>query len=405
MRHHAGSDFSASSPMRTPTFHRLALLALMIAATSLHAQDDPVAGGDDPDRAATVAAGEDAGDGEAAAPRTLPAERDPALYRADVELISQGESERRAAKSRALGMVLVKITGNPQAAGHPVVRRAMAQADAFVVDESATEASSDQEGNTAVGGATVYKTKMSFAFDPGSIDALIAGAGLDYWPSPRTRPILWLAIDDGKGARLVNSQQLNVVRPLAARGLDRGLRFGMPSGTAVEQAAVQTIWAQNPAPMRALTARYGAQAQLLGKMYRSAGGWTADWVLSRGESELSRWTYSDTSPQRVIASGADGAADALAARDGIAFATGQPGPLQIEVAGIRSAADFARAMGYLQSLPVVRSVDVLEAGADTLRLQLDLAVGPEGFDRFVASGSTLDADTVPTGDTPRFRLR
>jgi len=53
----------------------------------------------------------------------------------------------------------------------------------------------------------------------------------------------------------------------------------------------------------------------------------------------------------------------------------------------------------------VRSVDVLEAGTESLRLQLDLAVGPEGFDRFVASGNTLDADTVATGDIPRFRLR
>jgi hypothetical protein len=394
--------FFREFPMRTTPFFRIALLSLLLATTSLHAQDDPAAESD-ADQAGSTVAGEEGED--AAARRTLPAERDPALYRADVELISQGASERRGATSRALGMVLVKITGNPQAAAHPVVRRAMGQAESFVTDVSATESSSDQEGNTAVGGETVYKTKMSISFDPGSIDALVAGAGLDYWPSPRTRPILWLAIDDGKGARLVNSQQLNVVRPLAARGLDRGLRFGMPSGTAIEQAAVQTIWAQNPAPMRALTARYGAQAQLLGKIYRSAGGWTADWVLSRGESELSRWSYSDVSPQRVIASGADGAADALAARDAIAFATGQPGPLQIEVAGIRSAADFARAMGYLQSLPVVRSVDVLEAGSETLRLQLDLAVGPEGFDRFVASGSTLDADTVPSGDMPRFRLR
>ena len=69
-----------------------------------------------------------------------------------------------------------------------------------------------------------------------TFDALVAGSGLNYWPSPRPRPILWLAIDDGKGARLVNSRQLAVVRPLAERGLERGLRFGMPSGSAVSPA-------------------------------------------------------------------------------------------------------------------------------------------------------------------------
>ena len=370
-----------------------ALLATASASAQAQAQED-------------VAAGEPAADeGAETAARRLPEERDPALYRAEVELISQGPAERRAAASRALGLVLVKITGDAQAASHPVVRRALSQAESFTTSVDATEASSDAEGNTAVGGEPVYKTTMTFSFDPGSVDALVAGAGLHYWPSPRTRPILWLAIDDGKGARLVNSQQLNVVRPLAARGLERGLRFGMPSGTAVEQAAVQTIWAQNPAPMRPLTARYGAQAQLLGKVYRSGGGWTGDWVLSRGESELSRWSFSDPSPLRVIASGADGAADALARRDAIAFSSGEPGVLRIEVAGIHTSADFARAMGYLQSMAVVQSVEVVEAGTESLTLQLDLSVGREGFDRFVASGNTLDVQTVADGDTPRFRLR
>ena len=385
--------------MRFPLSSRTAPYAVALATALLLAT-----------ASASVAAQEDVSTDEpvedaSSSRRTIPEERDPALYRAEVELISQGAAERRAAASRALGMVLVKITGNPQAAAHPVIRRAMPQAESFTTDIEATEGSSDAEGNTAVGGTPVYKTKMTFAFDPGSVDALVAGAGLDYWPSPRTRPILWLAIDDGKGARLVNSQQLNVVRPLAARGLDRGLRFGMPSGTAVEQAAVQTIWAQNPAPMRPLTARYGAQAQLLGKVYRSGSGWTGEWVLSRGESELSRWTFSDPSPQRVIASGADGAADALARRDAIAFESGEAGPLQVEITGIDSATDFARAMGYLQSMAVVRSVEVLNAGADSLRLQLDLSVGRQGFDRFVASGNTLDAQTVADGDVPRFHLR
>ena len=384
--------------MRPTAVLRLVLLSMLLAAATVQAQDAPA------EDTEPATAPDDTGE-DASGPRTLPAERDPALYRADVEMTSQGSAEQRAAAARALGLVLVKISGDPQAASHPVVRRAMPQAESFVTHMQGTEASSDQAGNTAVGGTPVFKTKMTFQFDPGSVDALIAGAGLDYWPSPRTRPILWLAIDDGRGARLVNSQQLNVVRPLAARGLERGLRFGMPSGTAVEQAAVQTIWAQNPGPMRALTARYGAQAQLLGKVYRSAGGWTADWVLARGETELARWTLSSPSPQQVIASGADGAADALAARDAIAFAAGQPGPLQIEVAGIDSGSDFARAMGYLQSLPVVRSVAVLEAGTSTLRLQLDLAVGPEGFGRFVASGSTLEAIPVVPGEVPRFQLR
>lgn len=375
--------------MLTP-FAPLLLAALMVLAPlPLWAQETSPAGPTDAAQAAT--------DGEAV--------RDPALYQAEVELLSQGPGERRAAAARALGQVVVKLTGNAQAAGHPVVRRAMANAEAFVTDSRGSEAVSDQQGNTAIGGAPIYKSLMTFSFDPASVDALVAGTGLPYWGGNRPRPLLWLAIDDGRGARLVNSQQLAVVKPLATRGLERGLRFGLPAGSAVEQAAVQTIWAQNPAPMLPLTARYGEQAQLLGRVYRSGSGWTADWVLSRGETELSRWSFSDPSPQRAIASGADGAADAIARRDAAPLDVGTPGSLVVEIAGLRGGSDYTRAMGYLQTLAVVRSLKVMQATPESLRVELDLAVGPEGFARFVAAGGTLQADPYAGEGVARFLLQ
>lgn len=375
--------------MRTPSLlFRLALLLALVPAPLL-AQDLAPAG--------------PAGTSEASA--DAEAVRDPALYQAEVELLSQGPGERRAAAARALGQVVVKLTGNAQAAGHPVVRRAMANAEAFVTDSRGSEAVSDQQGNTAIGGAPIYKSLMTFSFDPASVDALVAGTGLPYWGGNRPRPLLWLAIDDGRGARLVNSQQLAVVKPLATRGLERGLRFGLPAGSAVEQAAVQTIWAQNPAPMLPLTARYGEQAQLLGRVYRSGSGWTADWVLSRGETELSRWSFSDPSPQRAIASGADGAADAIARRDAAPLDVGTPGSLVVEIAGLRGGSDYTRAMGYLQTLAVVRSLKVMQATPESLRVELDLAVGPEGFARFVAAGGTLQADPYAGEGVARFLLQ
>jgi hypothetical protein len=379
-----------------PRFPFVCLLLALVAAPSLPG----AARAQDLAPAETAAA-----PGLAEAGSVADAPRDLTLYQGEAELLSQGAGERRAAAARALAQVLVKLTGDPLAPGNPVVRRALANAESFVSDSHAGEASSDQEGNTAVGGVPVYKTTMDFAFDPGSVDALVAGAGLRVWGSPRPRPILWLAIDDGRGARLVNSQQLNVVKPLAQRGLQRGLRFGMPSGSAVEQAAVQTIWAQNPEPMQALTARYGGDAQLLGRVYRAGGGWTADWVLSRGGQELSRWSFSDPSPQRAIASGADGAADAIARRDAVLMDAGEPGQLLVELVGLRDSNDYARAMGYLQTLAVVRALHIVEASPDRVQLQLDLAVGPDGFARFVASGGTLEADPLAPEGAARFRLK
>jgi uncharacterized protein len=193
--------------------------------------------------------------GDEIAPPKIKPMRDPALYKAEVTLTSQGEAERRSATARALMQVVVKLTGNTQAPGNLVIRRALGNAQGYVSDQATQTASSDAEGNTAVGGAPIYKTTMALTFDPVAVDMLIAGAGLRYWTGVRPRPILWLSIDDGTGARLVTAKQINVVRPLALRGVERGLRFGLPNGSATEQSALNSIIALNAPALQVLTAR------------------------------------------------------------------------------------------------------------------------------------------------------
>lgn len=331
--------------------------------------------------------------------------RDPALYVGETELLSQAPGERRAAVARALAQVVVKLTGRPEAAANPVVRRALAGAQSYVLAEQDAPGESDQQGNTAIGGVPVLKTTLRVEFDPERVDALVAAAGLPRWGHARPRPILWLAIDDGRGARLVNAGQVNVVKPLASRGTERGLSFGLPAGSAVEQAAVDTVWALNPGPLQPLTERYGHSTQLLGKLYRAGGGWTADWVLSRGDSELARWSFTDPSPQRAIASGADGAADAIARRDAVADEVGEPAVHEVLVTGLADGPAFLRAMGYLQTLPLVRGLEVLEATPDSLRLRLDLAVGVPAFDAFLAAGDTLAGEPAAPGAPATYRLK
>lgn len=381
----------------------LALAAVPLATVQAQAPDLPL-----PEEAAADATADLLAEAETP--------RDMSLYTGESELLSQSAGERRAATARALAQVLVKLTGEPLASANPVVRRALPKAASFVMDERTAEGVSDQQGNTAIGGVPVYKTSLQVQFDPNKVDALIVGAGLPYWGPDRPSPILWLAIDDGRGARLVNASQINVVKPLATRGTERGLSFGLPAGSAVEQAAVDTIWARNPGPMAALTERYGHQTQLLGRLFREGQGWTADWVLTSGDSELSRWSFSDPSAQRALASGADGAADAIARRDATRADVGEPAVHRVLITGLRLADDFTRAMGYLQTLPVVRELEVEEATPDSLSLRLDLAVGVPAFEGFLATGDVLEAEGPAYVATPgmvppaepavaRYRLR
>jgi len=338
--------------------------------------------------------------------------RDPALYRAEVVLNSPNPRERDAGIGRGLAEVVVKLTGDPKAPTNPVIRRALANAETLLDESSSDVDASDHAGNTAIGGVPVFKTTLSLSFDPAAVDALIAGAGLKYWTGVRPKPLLWLAIDDGRGPRLVTGQQTAVVRPLAQRGLERGLRFSLPAGSAAEAGAVSAIWALDGAALAPLTARYQNDTQLVGKMYRSVSGWSAWWVLSQGGVELARWPVTDADPNRVIASGADPAADALAKRDAVPLDIGPAGQYLVDVVGVQGQDDYLRLMAYLETLPILQSVSVVEAVPDHLRLSLSLGVGLKGLRMLVGNGDILraladpsaSADGPAEGAVPRYQL-
>jgi hypothetical protein len=382
----------------------LALITAVLAAPSLAwaqaaAPARPVA------PAAKPAPGKPASADPAAATAKPKPARNPTFYTASVPVGSQ--KEKRSGMQRGLIQVITRLTGDTTVASNPVVRRAASNVEAL-----ATSSTFRQDAET-VGGVPVYKTVLVVNFDPEAIDALVGGAGLRYWTATRPKPILWLAIDDGRGPRLVTGKQTNVVKPLATRGLERGMRYLLPAGTAAEQAAVRSIIGLNPMALAPLTARYGNDAQLIGKVYRQPPGWAADWVMTQGGVEIARWSFSDVDPRRVIASGVDEGANALAARDSVKIDAGAAGVYAVEVGGVDTQGEYLRLMGYLETLAIVKRVAVTEAVPGELKLNLELTVGMRGLRTLLANGGVLRAPGVaddateeaPTTGAARFELQ
>lgn len=334
-------------------------------------------------------------------PASAPA-RELEWYTAEVPVTSQESRERDAALGRALAQVLVRVSGQVAAPNDPVAQRALRVAESMVVG---TEYRDVEE---LAGGVPVQRQVLAASFDPEAVDALVVAAGLPLWAGERPKPMLWLAVDDGSGAgpRLVSAQQINVVKPLAQRGLERGLRFLLPGGTAVEQPAAGSIWALDAAAVGVLSSRYGARVQLLGKVSRAgAAGWTSEWLLADGAEELARWSVTDPSPQRAIAAGADQAADTLAARQAKRIEAGQAEVLEAELLGIESQAAWLDLAAYLQSLPVLRGVDVIEARPDALRVRLDLAVDRARFEALLQGSGRLVPEAMAPATDPTLPTR
>lgn len=328
-------------------------------------------------------------------------------YEAEVPVNSQSDADRSGALARALGAVLGKLSGDRSALTRPGVAQALRNAKDMVESYDYR-----QDQSVAASGAPSFRTMLVARFRQDDVDGLIAALGLPMWPQPRPKPVLWLAIDDGSGPRLVGVQQTNAARPVLDRAVERGYRLGLPAGGAAEQALVGAIWRQDSAAVARASARYVPPMQLIGKLYRGkGGGWVADWVFVDDGRELSKWSTSDGDARRAMASGADGAADALVRRYAKAPAAGAAGVYRIVVSGIRSADDYLRLASTLQGVPVVKSIVPVQAAGDRLELDVELMTGLPGLNRMLGRDAALQpvgavdagSDETGAGDTAGSR--
>ena len=314
-------------------------------------------------------------------------------YEAEVAVRNQGDAERNAGFGRALAAVLEKVTGDRGAAQRPGVREELGKAGDYVAGYDYR-----QDEGVSSSGAPSFQTTLVARFKPDDVDQLVQMLGLPAWPLPRPKPVLWLAINDGSGPRLVGLGQVNAARAILDQAKARGFALGLPGGNAAEQAAVGAIWRGDTGAIAGLSRKYSPPMQLIGKLQRGTGGWVADWTLVDKGKTLSSWQTKHADARRAMVGGADGAADALFKRYARAGSGGPSGTYRVRILGVDSADDYMRLAGYLDDLSIVRQVRPVLALPGELQLDLELATGISSFARLVDRGGVLS--TISTGGGP-----
>ncbi|MEO5566163.1 MAG: DUF2066 domain-containing protein [Luteimonas sp.] len=329
-------------------------------------------------------------------------EGDPAaaqgLYEAEVPVRSQTEAERSAGFARGLAQVLARLSGSRAIARKPGVSEELRRASDYVAGYDYRQ----DEGVSASTGAPSFTTTLVVRFDEAKVDDIAAALGLPVWPQPRPKPVLWLAIDDGSGPRLVDVGKAKAARSALDQAQARGYRLGLPSGTAAEQAMVGAIWRGDIAAIANISSRYTPPMQLVGKLYRGGDGWRADWTFIDHGKAISNWTSQDRSALRAMASGADGAADALVARYAKAQPIGPPGRYRVVFTGLDGSLDYMQLVAWLRGQSVVRDMKPVNATAGRLEFELELATGLAGLRRVLDDNLLVE---VGASDPPTFQLR
>jgi uncharacterized protein len=315
----------------------------------------------------------------------------PGPYEGEAVVASQGDAERNAALPQALQQVLVKLSGDSQVS----VGDALAEAPRLLRGYRYRQLD---------GG----RLALVAQFDRAGVEAMLVAAGQRIWAEPRPQPVLWLAIDDGRGPRLVGSAQAQAVGALGQRAAARGLRLNFPLLDLEDQRQldVRQVWNLDHGAVQAATARYQSEVALLGKLYRSGSGWTIEWRLLAEGMLLQQERQSGPEAGALLALGADLAADALAARHvSQVHSAGPAGRYTVWIDNVHSAEDYARLIGHLQQQPAVRGLQPLAARGAALQLDLELDTGIDGFGRQLQAAGVLQLLPAAGGERERrFRL-
>lgn len=322
-------------------------------------------------------------------------------YAAEVVVTNQTDAQRNLGFARGLLQVLTRVTGDRAVNQRPGVGDELRRARQYV-------AHYDFRQDEGIGptGAPTYNTTLVVQYDPKKVDEIIATLGLQMWPTPRPKPVLWLAIDDGSGPRLVGLDKSAAARPVLDRAKQRGYALGLPAGNAAEQALVGSIWRGDTAAIARASSKYAPPMQLIGKLYRTvAGGWQAEWTFLDNGRQLAKSSTYDSDARRTMSGGADIAADALIRKYAKpAKPLAPPGKYVVTFTGVNSTDDFIRLAAYLERSPVVKRSIALRATAEGLTYELELVSGLAGFSKAVSKDGVLEpagSDEAPT----TYRLR
>ncbi|HKJ75835.1 MAG TPA: DUF2066 domain-containing protein [Gammaproteobacteria bacterium] len=322
------------------------------------------------------------------------------LYEAEVEQAERTEQARRQAVRAALERVLVKVTGHAalDESLQPLVKGAERYVQRFrfqAVEEP--EAGTSEAEDLPAG-------RLQVRFDREAILEALRQRGQPVWPATRPRTAVWLAVEDGGGRRLVGGNGNDPWgAALRAQAGARGLPVAVPLMDLEDRSRVEPadIWGGFRGVIEDASERYGAQAILVGRAFRTGGGtWRARWALYQGNSDL-RWEARGATPEAVAAAGIDGAAEALAKRFAQVYGAGTTGGMTLEVTGVTDLAAYRRIIDYLGGIDGVAGVRVLSVSPDRLRCRLDLEVAARNIVQTIGLGTVLEeAGTAETEAAP-----
>lgn len=335
------------------------------------------------------------------------------VYRADVLVKNQTESERNAAARASFGELVVRVSGQRNAFEHPIIQQVLPKAQNYLFGftyKSTSEKITED-------GKFLPALALQLNYEPQAIEQLLREAQLPLWPATRPRLLVWLVYKDATGLHQV--PQVIDLQVMNRQASYRGLPLVFPKLDLEDSLSLTAddLWTVDMEKIKAASLRYKADAILVGRYAPSdlgpiplpvikslaitsdiglvasnessssvassgavigdapmapppmLGPWQGDWQLIHGDNQQA---FADETPEvaGLFASAIDHTADYFANQYAIMPTNQGPQTILIRIGNITSFGAFKQVQRYLDELAMVQRMEVVTVNAEGLLVRL-----------------------------------
>lgn len=305
------------------------------------------------------------------------------LYRAEIVIDQSENNADTRAREAGMKQVIIRASGDPQAADNEVVKKALSQSAQYV----------SQLGYGKIG----EETSLRMSFSGPHIRSLLSQAQLPLWPATRANVLVWMVEETSYDRTIIweHSRSETLVN-LQQQARERGLPVTVPVGDFddVTGVAVSDLWGGFIQPVGQASQRYPVDAVLVVKV----------------QGESLRWTLYDQKPatigvtRQAPISGANNGADAAnkminqisdyyAKKSAVLVASESSESVKARFIELNDAMGFFQLENKLKALSSVASLDIIKIQGNQVTFDVHLLASVEEFEQQVSALEVTQLET------------
>lgn len=323
------------------------------------------------------------------------------LYETEVIVRSQSLEDKHAAVKEALTGVISRILAGENVLQDKVVKSIIEDAPRFVKQQQYSLVE-------AAGGVNEEARIMRVSFDELALLEAINASHLKVWGDIRPETLLWLVVEENGQRAFFKQDSMPELSLALSKGAKlAGLPLLYPLGDLDEQRqlSVNDVLSAYPQNLLSVSERYGVVSILVGRLVKSQDCWKADWAFYF-DDRVQQWNQSCAMLNEVIRSGMKGVYVQLAYVYAAKPDNIEPaGVVTLTIEKVAGQSDMDRVTHYLQSLPMVKSVNWLDTHAGVNRYRVNYHGDRHLFEELVGIGRVLDPQDIESAGMGELRYR